>query len=415
MIDWRTGAIMFQPDDGMMPNWSLVSAGDWAALHGFGEEMLKNPVSPYGKLLPIIREADLAIVNLETPLSDRGAPIVKDGPNLRGPAQAIDSLVQAGFDVATLANNHALDYGPEALEDTLELCATRDILTVGAGLTLQAAWAPVYVEVKNTRVAILAMAEHEEAAFWPGMAAGVAAWDIAKAVDAVHQAAAESDVVIYQCHVGTEYNPIPAPRLSEAFHRLVDAGASLVIGHHPHVPMGIEQYGGAIIAYSLGNFLFDFRHHNTPARVHEGYLLGIDFAGAEIVGGQIVPYRAVNGHHLERLRGEKERELLAHLQRISSPLGNTDLLWQYWWAFCDDLYHVRWEKNLPGIMDALFGDDPEARIREGAGRMRNIMRCEAHWDTLHTALDRLIEEKAGDSPPDIVAEVRALNPWLEPG
>jgi poly-gamma-glutamate synthesis protein (capsule biosynthesis protein) len=258
MIDWETGAITTRPEQ-PGPSWSLLSAGDWAAVGGFAEEMLRCPTALYGELLPLIRRADLAIVNLETVLSDRGAPIIKDGPNLRGPSAAIDSLASAGFHVANLANNHIRDYGREALEDTQRLCQRHGLLTVGAGLTMDDAWAPAHVEVQGTRVAILSLAEHEEAAFEPGMDAGAAAWDTARAVEAVKACRREADVVVCQCHVGTEFNPVPAPRVVEGFRRLADAGASVVVGHHPHVPMGLEEYRGALIAYSLGNFLFDFR------------------------------------------------------------------------------------------------------------------------------------------------------------
>lgn len=413
MIDWNMGKITISttPEAFGSP-WSLIAAGDWAAVGGFAEEMLRDPEAPYGDLLSLIRQADLAMVNLETVLSERGAPIIKEGPNLRGPSEAIRSLVAAGFHVVVMANNHARDYGCEALEDTLHLCRGAGLQTVGAGLTLEEAWAPAWIDVKGVRVAILALAEHEEAAFWPGMDCGVAAWDIARAVEAIRTAKAKADVIIYQCHVGTEFNPLPAPRLQEAFHRLIDAGASLVIGHHPHVPMGIEEYHGGLIAYSLGNFMFDFRHYNTAARVHEGYLLGVNFQGTKIVGGQIYPYRAIDGHKLEWLRDENAQDLLAHLERISRPLGNTTLVREYWEAFCDELYPHRWERKLPAFIAALVDKDPETRIRKGAQHVRNLLRCEAHWDTLQTALDRIVEGRFGKSRPEIIAEIRALNPWM---
>ena len=164
MIDWNTGEITRHAMRAAGTSWSLISAGDWAAIGGFAEEMLRAPTAPYGELLAVIQGADLALVNLETVLSERGASIIKEGPNLRGPAAAIRSLVEAGFHVTILANNHVRDYGREALEDTLHLCKEHGIQTVGAGLTLEEAWEPAYVEIKGLRVAILALAEHEEAA-----------------------------------------------------------------------------------------------------------------------------------------------------------------------------------------------------------------------------------------------------------
>ncbi|MCD6519726.1 MAG: CapA family protein [Anaerolineae bacterium] len=411
MIDWSTGKIVLHSQGKGESCWKLVSAGDWAALPDFQQVMLRDPLALYGKLLPIIQGADLAIVNLETVLSDRGEPIAKDGPNLRGPKEAIHSLVQAGFDVAVLANNHARDYGSVALADTITLCQEHGIRTVGAGFSLEEAWAPVYLQVQGVRVAILAMAEHEEAALWPGMEAGVAAWDLAQAVEAIREAKQHADIVIFQCHAGSEYNPLPAPRVCEGFYRLIDAGASLVIAHHPHVPLGLEEYHGGLIAYSLGNFVFDFHHREIAARVNEGYLLEVEFQGAEFVGGQIHPYRAVNGQYLEYLQGEAARDLLDHLERISRPLGNLDLLWLYWRAFCRELYRFRWEQSLAQFVEGLQSQDPTERVAKAA-KLRNAFRCEAHRDVISTALNDLVEGGWQTLPSEVIAEVLELNPWL---
>lgn len=134
--------------------------------------------------------------------------------------------------------------------------------------------------------------------------------------------------------------------------------------------------------------------------------------GSEMIEGHIHPYRAVGGHHLEPLRSEDAQDLLSHLERASRPLADEGLLREYWYAFCDELYPRRWERRLPEMVSALVSQDPETRIRKGARLLRNALRCEAHWDTLQTALDRIVEGRIGHARLEVVEEVRALNPWI---
>ena len=210
----------------------------------------------------IFRRADLAFANLECPLSTRGDQINMFRAN---PAVA-EVLTFAGFDLVSLANNHIFDYGLVAFLDTIECLQERGIIPLGVGENIYEARTPRIVRVNGARVAFLAytqigpgftytrVPQHWAATIdLPGVAEARADYirmDVA-------QAKAEADLVIVSFHWGNEYVHYPTDYQKAWGRTALAAGADLVIGHHPHVLQGIEFGDDAIIAYSLGNFVFD--------------------------------------------------------------------------------------------------------------------------------------------------------------
>jgi poly-gamma-glutamate capsule biosynthesis protein CapA/YwtB (metallophosphatase superfamily) len=255
-----------------------------------GDLMLTRP--PGGEALRWLREADLAFVNLEVPLCAGGRPAdklvnLRAGPELAGP------LREAGADVVTVANNHALDFGPEGLRQTLEALRATGIRVVGGGENIDAAFAPGIVDVGDTRVACLGMSASLPPGFaagptWPGIApvratvsfvldaptleeqpgcspyvaTALVEEDARRAEAAVRVACEQADVVIVAIHWGIPIGWVAAFQGPLADyqrplgHRLIEAGADLVAGHHPHTVHGVERHGRGVICYSLGNFLF---------------------------------------------------------------------------------------------------------------------------------------------------------------
>lgn len=225
-----------------------------------------GPLYPFEHVSEALRGADLAFVNLESPLSEGGAPAPKDFV-FRGPPEAAQGLAQAGIDIVSLANNHALDYGLRGLEETRAALETARVAYAGAGDNEAAARSPVIIERNGLRLAFLAYVNtprdsvsgfdvSQTAATGDGP--GVA-WATPEAVATdVAAATSQADVVIVSLHTGSEYQE-PLSDLQVALaHAAIDAGARLVLGHHPHVLQGIERYGEGLIIYSLGNFVFDF-------------------------------------------------------------------------------------------------------------------------------------------------------------
>jgi poly-gamma-glutamate capsule biosynthesis protein CapA/YwtB (metallophosphatase superfamily) len=233
-----------------------------------GDQVLaKGPQVVFAGVQSVLDSADLLVGNLECALTNSTQPERKSF-TLKAPPQAARALSLAGFDVLSLANNHAMDYGFNGLTDTQDSLRSYGIMTVGAGSDAAAAHAPVILTRNGLKVAFLAYADvlPENSGFdarsWiatqskPGIA-----WADPQTIKAdVTEAKLQADLVVVILHAGIEITDVinslnDAQRLSA--HAAIDAGASLVIGSHPHVLQQFERYHGGLIAYSLGNFVFD--------------------------------------------------------------------------------------------------------------------------------------------------------------
>ncbi|MCZ7574741.1 MAG: CapA family protein [Ardenticatenaceae bacterium] len=243
----------------------LMAVGDVMLARSIGARIQRQgPEVPFAAVAPTLNQADLTVANLECSISDRGQPQPK-AYTFRAPPAAAESLALAGIDVVSLANNHAMDYGSEALADTLQLLDQRGVAAVGAGANAAAAHAPVVVERHGLKIAFLAFVDVpvEGGGFdtrrWVATATepGVAWADVASIAADVAAARAEADVVVVLLHFGFEGRSEPGPAQRDQAHAAIDAGASLVLGAHPHVLQPVEAYHGGVIVYSLGNFVFD--------------------------------------------------------------------------------------------------------------------------------------------------------------
>jgi poly-gamma-glutamate capsule biosynthesis protein CapA/YwtB (metallophosphatase superfamily) len=241
---------------------TVALVGDTMLGRGVGQALARTP--PEGLVAPEVRavlgQADLVVLNLECCISERGRPWDAPGKAFlfRAPPRAVELLVLLGADCVTLANNHALDYGVDALADTLDLLAGAGIATVGAGPDLERARRPATLVAGGLRVAVLGVTDHP-----PDFAAGpdrpgVAFADLGRRLPdwlAQGVAAADAEVVLVTPHWGPNMTSEPVGHVRRAAAALLEAGATLVAGHSAHVPHGVA---GRVL-YDLGDFLDDYR------------------------------------------------------------------------------------------------------------------------------------------------------------
>jgi len=241
----------------------------------------------------LMRAADLVVVNLECCVSDRGRRWDAPGKpfHFRAPPSAVELLALLGVGCVTLANNHALDYGPEALLDTLDHLASAGIAAVGAGPALDEARRPVILEAAGLRVAVVGATDHpadfaagpaRPGVAYADLAAGVPEWLLA----AVRDAAAHADAVLVTPHWGPNMTRAPVPHVRRAAAALVEAGATLVAGHSAHLPHGV---GGRVL-YDLGDFLDDYAV-DPRLRNDLGLLFLVTVDGGGPVGLEAVPLK----------------------------------------------------------------------------------------------------------------------------
>ncbi len=214
---------------------------------------------PFERVRNSLRRGDLVFGNLECTLTP-GPPVAPRAMVFRANPALAPLLRQAGFNLLSLANNHSPNYGPRGLRDEMRVLRRAGIAWAGAGNDASSAAAPAVLTIKGQRIALLAYNSPDVVPAWYAAGphhAGTNFMNVRRMQAAVRAARRQGSFVIVSMHAGTEYHP-RANRFQIAFaHAAIDAGAGLVIGHHPHVIETAERYRGKYIFYSLGNFIFD--------------------------------------------------------------------------------------------------------------------------------------------------------------
>jgi poly-gamma-glutamate capsule biosynthesis protein CapA/YwtB (metallophosphatase superfamily) len=241
----------------------IALGGDTMLGRGVGDQI--NATGPYGLLSAEVREifteADLSLLNLECCVSNRGRPWQAPGKpfHFRAPPEAMGLLTELGIDCVTLANNHALDFGPDALKDTLRHLAGAGIRTVGAGRNLKEARAPAVFEANGMTVAMVGVTDHPKDFAATQDTPGVAYADLSGGVPSwlttmIEELAERYDVVVVTPHWGPNMTTEPPQYIRRAAKTLLAAGATLIAGHSAHVFHGVE---GPIV-YDLGDLIDDY-------------------------------------------------------------------------------------------------------------------------------------------------------------
>lgn len=266
----------------------LIFAGDVMLDDGPGRTIAsgRDPLAPVAHLLA---DADYRIGNLECPIATTGQPLDGKVYTFRAHPRVLEVL-KGRFDALAVSNNHAGDYGKGAFLETLDWLDKAGIRAFGGGRNLTAAHAPLWIERGGLRIAVLGYDEFKPRSFeagpdWPGVA-----WSEDSQVIADIRAAraAGANVVIPFMHWGWEREPQPGERQKQLARAMVDAGADLVVGGHPHITQGAEIYRGKPIVYSLGNFVFD--GFETP-ETRLGWLLRVTVDKKGVVAWDTVAAR----------------------------------------------------------------------------------------------------------------------------
>lgn len=214
--------------------------------------------APFSKVASQLNRADVTVGNLECPLSKRGSPVPGKTFTFQGDPRAVAGLTWAGFDLLALGNNHMRDYGATALGDTFRYLKGARIPFAGAGVDRRAAWEPAIIERGGARIAFLSFSQITPVNFRATDSRSGTAYttDLAAVKRAVRSAAKKADYVIVSFHWGVEKTFSPTASQVRFGRGAIDAGADMVLSHHPHRIQGVEYYRGRLIAYSLGNFVF---------------------------------------------------------------------------------------------------------------------------------------------------------------
>ncbi len=246
-----------------------------------------NPALPFVKLAPLLSSADITFINLESPFADKG-PRGEAGLIFRAHPETVAGLVLAGVDVVSTANNHARDCGDHGVAFTIDLLRTHQMEPVGTAATEEEVHRGVVLTRRGIRFGFLGYTYDQSNGNWHDVDKRIALADPVIMEQDVHEMKRRADVVIVSMHNGIEYMKRPSPKQIEFAHRAIDAGAALVVGHHPHVVQPVERYHDGVIFYSLGNFIFDqFQRIETQ----HGIIADVHFSGSAIASAQSISVR----------------------------------------------------------------------------------------------------------------------------
>ena len=273
----------------------------------------------------LIKSADYSLFNLETSVSLRGSDTKPEGFGFRSEPSTLHGLKNAGIDMVSLANNHVIDYGREALSDTMSSLKEYGIEYIGAGKDKSEASKINYQTINGIKVAFIGTTEILGYKHWiaEDEKSGVFYLDknnLDEINKIIKEAQENSDYVVVVAHWDREYYDFPETETTEMAHTFIDNGANIIIGHHPHVLQGIEYYKDGIIYYSTGNFNFLIKNENAS----QSALFEIGFDKEKIVSSKVYPTKinACKANLLDK-NSKNYNTIINNLNKRSEQFGTS--------------------------------------------------------------------------------------------
>ena len=307
----------------------LSAVGD-VALGGVFADVSKESIrQTVDGLSPILAAGDINLLSLDCTFGQGVSPNPEEYV-VSAPADTLDLLEQLRIHVVSQANNHCLDLGESSLLQTQQMLAERDIGYVGAGLNLEEACRPLILEVEGVRIGFVAYSSTHP---WVGgfaaneSSAGIAPLDPDLIKSNLDQLQEETDCVVVSVHWGKENLHYPPPECVALGRQIIDWGARIVLGYHPHMIQGYEEYRGGHICYSLGNFLFsdypDQRLHFLGEQ-RESLLVRFAITIEEVRLEEFVPLEMGEDCVVLPMQGDRKSEVLELLTRWSDATQAPD-------------------------------------------------------------------------------------------
>lgn len=354
-------------------------------------ELIDSEISSYFK------KSDYNIVNLEAPVTNNTSKILKTGPHIKSERVTTANVLNLlNVNVATLSNNHILDYGEIGVKDTLLFCKENNILTVGAGKNLKEASKILYLNSTEGRIAIVNIAENEWASA-TNTSGGANPMDIIDNVNQIKKAKEVSDYIILIIHGGHEYYNLPNPRIQKQYRFYAEQGVDLIVCHHPHCISGFEFWNDVPIYYSLGNFLFtkESKHRDW----YEGLILEVNIESGKLKSDLHPIKQDINNFKLEFLKDENRNEVLAKVNYFSEIIADEKLLqkeWQKYIHSVENIYLNHWSpisflqnKYLSAFINKIGFNMIN---KKGLSLFLNLLRCESHSDLSKEVMTKYLKK-----------------------
>lgn len=365
-----------------------------------GDLVISKPYSSSSidpALTQLFKQSDLNIVNLEAPTTSSTSAILKTGPSIKADIQSTkDVLKHLNVSIATLANNHILDYDEKGIIDTVKLCHDLGVKTIGAGKNLQEAKNPIFIETIEGVIAILNFAENE----WSAATDDSAGFNPLEIIDNIHQIKTvkeRADFVFIIIHGGHEYYNLPSPRMQKQYRFYAEHGADLVVGHHTHCLNGFEIHKGVSIYYSLGNFIFT--HNSNNEDWYLGLILEISLKEGKLFTNLQPVKQEKENFELKLLQNEEKNNVLERVISYNEIILDNSKLNKEWENFSQKMYKdyidmlspISYIQNryVSGVLRRLPFNGLN---KKGLALILNLMRCEAHADLSKEVINKYLNK-----------------------
>ena len=371
---------------------NILIGGDFFSGKETETVAINNSSNLWGDSIELFKKSDLAIINLEAPLTKAVEPIIKTGPNMKLSPACISALTCAEINIATLANNHIRDYGDQGIEDTLITCKENGVDVVGAGKNLTDASKTLFKAVKGKTIAIVNFAENEWASA-NNSQFGANPMDIVENTRQIQSAKEKADVVLVIIHGGHEHYQYPSPRMVKEYRFYAEQGATMVIGHHPHCISGYEVHEDVPIFYSLGNLFFP--KETKFEKWFEGMLLSVNISDDADLEWSLIPYEQnKSGAYISLLKNEKKETFEKELNKINQVIADPDSLEKMWSNYSSEKVtkYLSFLISFPLVEKIIrkIGIKIPGFFVKHFVPILNLIRCEAHRDLMIAALDEFV-------------------------
>jgi len=373
----------------------IVIAGDYCPKDRVAELIDSNRYENiFSDVTEIIAQADFRILNFECPIvNGECRPIEKNGPCLKTTKNSLKPIVDAGFNVVTLANNHFYDFGDKGITDTIDELDKLNIAHVGGGKNLNISSEILFLQKGGKKVAIINCCEHEFSIATENTA-GCNPLNPINQWYAIQKARNTADYVIVIVHGGHEMCQLPSLRMKETYHFFIDSGADVVINHHQHCYSGFEKYKGKPIFYGLGNFCFDWDGKRNSIWNY-GFLVLLSFDEKKI-SFETIPYSQCDEKPVVRLL-EDRKEFDKDILSLNIIIQDTELLKQQhekWMDHREGNYSISLEpySNRFFRFACRKGFLPHFFNKKRAIELLNYVSCESHRDCMINMFSKQINK-----------------------
>ncbi len=370
----------------------IIIGGDVSPINS-NENYFKNNSQIFGELQKVFNESDLNIINLEIPLTESNDRILKSGGNIKGPKFAADSLKKSNVHIVSLANNHIGDFSNVGVVDTLNVCKTSGLKTIGAGNNLQESSQPIIIDENHLKVGLISFSDLEF-----GMASksepGANPLDLCELSLSVLELKKKTDYIIVILHEGKEYYKYPSPDLQKMCRYICDIGADAVICQHSHVIGAWEKYKKSNIFYGQGNLMFDYDNRNFEAW-KLGFLIEIVINEDKEVSISQIPYRQ-SFPGIKKLSTQEASKFYDESEEMSKNVKDEEFIHKSWSDFTEKYKLIyfsifRGHNRILRKLNSIFAVSNLFYSKRNKAMLLNVIRSRVHREVVIDILEKEIK------------------------